>query len=97
MPERGVSRRVTVKFDEVGVDGRLNEAASRRAETADQVELPEAAEDAAAPDDDGTTTTVESGGLVIETEPIDPSTLRAARTSPTANLAEVWADGDDAG
>jgi len=92
MPERGVSRRVTVKFDEVGADGRLNEAASRRAETADQVERPKTT----AADDD-TATTVESGGLVIETEPIDPSTLRAARTSPTANLAEAWADGDDAG
>ena len=31
MPERGVSRRVAVKFDEVGVDGRLNKAAAERA------------------------------------------------------------------
>ena len=31
MPERGVSRRVAVKFDEVGVDGRLSKAASERA------------------------------------------------------------------
>jgi chromosome segregation protein len=31
MPERGVSRRVAVKFDEVGSDGRLNKAASERA------------------------------------------------------------------
>ncbi|MFM2165441.1 MAG: Chromosome partition protein Smc, partial [Planctomycetota bacterium] len=31
MPERGVSRRVAVKFDEVGADGRLNKAAAERA------------------------------------------------------------------
>jgi chromosome segregation protein len=31
MPERGVSRRVAVKFDEVGADGRLSKAAAERA------------------------------------------------------------------
>ncbi len=31
MPERGVSRRVAVKFDEVGADGRLSKAANERA------------------------------------------------------------------
>jgi chromosome segregation protein len=44
MPERGVSRRVAVKFDEVGADGRLNKAASERA-----VLEPQAAEHAEPP------------------------------------------------
>ena len=92
MPERGVSRRVTVKFDEVGADGRLNEAAARRAEVADQVEIDPAPEtDPVVADDDSEVTgTVESGGLVIETEPIDPATLRRTRTSPTADLENAW-------
>ena len=34
MPERGVSRRVTVKFDEVGRDGRIDGEAVRRADEA---------------------------------------------------------------
>jgi len=38
MPERGVSRRVAVKFDEVGVDGRLSKAASERAVTETQAD-----------------------------------------------------------
>jgi chromosome segregation protein len=38
MPERGVSRRVAVKFDEVGVDGRLNKAAAERAALEPQAE-----------------------------------------------------------
>jgi len=32
MPQRGVSKRVAVKFEEVGADGRLNKAAAERAE-----------------------------------------------------------------
>jgi chromosome segregation protein len=40
MPERGVSRRVTVKFDEINQDGNMNRAAARRAETEEQTETP---------------------------------------------------------
>ena len=41
MPERGVSRRVTVKFDEVDGDGEISEEAVRRSEELeDQVETP---------------------------------------------------------
>jgi chromosome segregation protein len=85
MPERGVSRRVTVKFDEVGADGRLNEAAARRAEVVDQVENDPT-------DETPATSTIESRGLVIETEPIDPSTLRRQKASPTAELEDAWSD-----
>ncbi len=38
MPERGVSRRVAVKFDEVGADGRLSKAANERAVAEPQAE-----------------------------------------------------------
>jgi chromosome segregation protein len=88
MPERGVSRRVTVKFDEVGADGRLNEAAARRAEVVDQVETELVAE--AEPETVMPSRTIESRGLVIETEPIDPSTLRKQKASPTAELEDAW-------
>jgi len=40
MPERGVSRRVAVKFDEVGADGRLNKAAAERAAMEPQSDAP---------------------------------------------------------
>jgi chromosome segregation protein len=90
MPERGVSRRVTVKFDEVGADGRLNEAAARRAEVVDQVETEPVVE--ADPEIDTFSRTIESRGLVIETEPIDPSTLRKQKASPTAELEDAWND-----
>ncbi|MFM7052633.1 MAG: chromosome segregation protein SMC [Planctomycetota bacterium] len=40
MPERGVSRRVAVKFEEVGGDGRLNKAASERAALEPQASEP---------------------------------------------------------
>jgi chromosome segregation protein len=84
MPERGVSRRVTVKFDEVGADGRLNDAAARRAEVVDQIERE--------PETEAPSRTIESRGLVIETEPIDPGTLRKQRMSPTAELEDAWSD-----
>ena len=35
-PERGVSKRVTVRIDEVGEDGRLSKAATERAHDAPQ-------------------------------------------------------------
>ena len=39
MPERGVSRRVTVKFDEVGVDGTIAEDAVERESEASELEI----------------------------------------------------------
>jgi chromosome segregation protein len=90
MPERGVSRRVTVKFDEVGADGRLNEAAARRAEVVDQIETEPVVDAESAAEAAGRT--IESRGLVIETEPIDPSTLRKQKSSPTAELEDAWND-----
>jgi len=85
MPERGVSRRVTVKFDEVGRDGRLAGDAVRRSETEEQ---------AAAPVSD-----VDSV-IAIETEAVDPATLLGGRETPEAptpetsvsRLAEAWDD-----
>ena len=80
MPERGVSRQVTVKFDEVGQDGRIDGKAVRRA-------------DAAIVETDPTPE--------IETEAIDPGSLRggSAAPSPTpepptsgSRLAEAWKD-----
>ncbi len=38
MPQRGVSRRVSVRFDEVSADGRLSKAAAERAEQEPQVD-----------------------------------------------------------
>lgn len=80
MPERGVSRRVTVKFDEVGHDGRINGEAVRRADE-------EVVESAAVRSPE------------IETEPIDPASLRggeAGRSAATetsgSRLAEAWED-----
>jgi chromosome segregation protein len=42
MPERGVSRRVAVKFDEVGADGRLSKAANERAVAEPQADAEQA-------------------------------------------------------
>ncbi|MCP4498118.1 MAG: hypothetical protein GY825_15245, partial [Phycisphaeraceae bacterium] len=80
MPERGVSRRVTVKFDEVGHDGRIDGEAVRRDDEervdAEVVTTPE-----------------------IETEAIDPASLRGGAASPPpatetsgSRLAEAWKD-----
>ncbi|MCH2161331.1 MAG: chromosome segregation protein SMC, partial [Phycisphaerales bacterium] len=76
MPERGVSRRVTVKFDEIGEGGRLSRDAVRRSSEEDQA---------------GETSSASMG--VIETEPIDPSTIGpdaegVPRTATDANEKE---------
>lgn len=91
MPERGVSRRVTVKFDEVGADGRLAEAAVKRAETTDQIEA-STLQDGSMPEIDADEVEPTRRRVVIETEPVDPSTLARTRVSPTASLAEAWDD-----
>jgi chromosome segregation protein len=76
MPERGVSRRVAVKFDEVGADGRLNKAAAERAALEPQAE--ERAPVAAAAE------RPEPPLVEIETIP------RAAIPAPSASLANAW-------
>jgi chromosome segregation protein len=86
MPERGVSRRVTVKFDEVGHDGRLAGDAVRRSESEEQAGEPAATRPDAA--------------MEIETEKLDPAALLGGRKSPEAplpessgsRLAEAWDD-----
>ena len=91
MPERGVSRRVTVKFDEVDLDGRIADEAVRRSEIEDQ-----SAESEEVPFEPrlGVPTEPEPSNPVIETERIDPATLLGGRTSaaPTEGdaLAESW-------
>ncbi|MFZ4750526.1 MAG: chromosome segregation protein SMC [Phycisphaerales bacterium] len=83
MPERGVSRRVAVKFDEVGADGRLNKAASERAALEPQADdrAPERAAEAPAESMPDT-----RGELGIEIETIPQPSLPA----PSASLATAW-------
>ncbi len=80
MPERGVSRRVAVKFDEVGVDGRLTKAASERALAEPQaVETPIAQVELVAEE----ATSVSRPQTIIEVLPLKTS-------SPSAALAGAW-------
>ena len=76
MPERGVSKRVAVKFEEVGVDGRLTKAAAERAAMEPQAEAP-----AAKP----------LASVMIEIDPTTESPKPAA-PSPSAALADAWKD-----
>ena len=86
MPERGVSRRVTVKFDEVGHDGRLAGDAVRRSESEEQTADP--------------AVTRSESGMEIETEKLDPAALLGGRKTPESplpessgsRLAEAWDD-----
>ena len=75
MPERGVSKRVAVKFEEVGQDGRLSKAAAERA----SIE-PQAAETAAAKP---------LASVMIEIDPMIDAKTPAA-PSPSAALADAW-------
>ena len=77
MPERGVSRRVTVKFDEISDGGRISKEAVQRSQTEDQI-----ASDAEA------TESADRATMVIETEPVDPGTLGRGASE---RLAEAWA------
>ena len=91
MPERGVSRRVTVKFDEVDLDGRIADEAVRRSEIEDQsVESEEIPFEPRL----GVPAEPELSKPVIETERIDPDTLLGGRADPTPTegdaLAESW-------
>ncbi len=79
MPERGVSRRVAVKFDEVAADGRLSKAANERA----MVETQADAE------------TVQKASVEIEVMPdrIAPEFDRVAAeptAGPSGALANAW-------
>ena len=93
MPERGVSRRVTVKFDEVDVDGRIADEAVRRSEIEDQSD-----ESEEMPFEPRlgvpTTPEPEESSPVIETEQIDPATLLGGPVNATSSegdaLARSW-------
>ena len=86
MPERGVSRRVTVKFDEIGEGGRLSRDAVQRSSVEEQAEAQ----------------VEESAPPTIETEPLDPSTLGPngqgePRPLEPAAPAEVAEEDDSSG
>lgn len=68
MPQRGVSKRVAVKFEEVGSDGRLSKAATERAER----ETPEPAVDLA------------ESTLEVDTDAIDATKRAAAPSPSAA-------------
>ncbi|MFM7133191.1 MAG: chromosome segregation protein SMC [Planctomycetota bacterium] len=82
MPERGVSRRVAVKFDEVGVDGRLSKAAAERAATEQQAEQP----DDESPEP-GSTARRPSVLASVEIETLPQGDPQSA---PSASLAKAW-------
>ena len=77
MPERGVSKRVAVKFDEVGHDGRLSKAAAERA-----VLEPQAEASAERP----------LASVMIEIDPVADAQepQQSPRQSPSAALADAW-------
>ena len=81
MPQRGVSRRVSVKFDEVHADGRLSKAAAERAELEPQVEVPSELANASAE--------IEVGPLTVEIETFAVATQRRKASEALAN---AWGD-----
>ena len=81
MPERGVSKRVAVKFDEVGSDGRLSKAASERAVLEPQAETETRPE--AAP------VRKQLASVMIEIDPTADERSPSA-PSPSAALADAW-------
>ncbi len=85
MPERGVSRRVAVRFEEVGHDGRLHKAAAERAATEAQADGPEAPTPPARPRASSALAEVE-----IETMPATPPSPQSP--APSASLADAWKD-----
>jgi chromosome segregation protein len=86
MPERGVSRRVAVKFDEVGADGRLSKAASERAAVETQSDAPAPNALTAAPN--------ALASVEIEVMPERAASADAALDAEAANpsgaLANAW-------
>ncbi len=79
MPERGVSRRVAVKFDEVGADGRLAKAAAERAVVEAQMDEPT----------DAPTRSTVSVLAEVEIE-IIATTPALPEKSPSNALAQAW-------
>ena len=77
MPQRGVSRRVSVKFDEVHADGRLSKAAAERAELEPQVEVPSELASASAE--------LEVSPLTVEIETIAVATQPRKASEALAN------------
>jgi chromosome segregation protein len=77
MPERGVSKRVAVKFEEVGVDGRLSKAAAERAVMEPQAEAP-----ASKP----------LASVMIEIDPTLDAPAVSEKPLPSAALADAWKD-----
>ena len=82
MPERGVSKRVAVKFDEVGSDGRLSKAASERAVMEPQAEPDTEPEAAPA--------RRQLASVMIEIDPTREEPRAPAAPSPSAALADAW-------
>lgn len=81
MPERGVSRRVTVKFDEVGADGAIAKDAVER-------ETPEPKRETPEPKVDIEVEPIDAGDLKRPTS----GTIEAAPTA-RPGLASAWNDG----
>ena len=77
MPERGVSKRVAVKFDEVGSDGRLSKAAAERAVMEPQAEAP---------------TSKPLASVMIEIDPTLDAPTVSEKAPPSAALADAWKD-----
>ncbi len=81
MPQRGVSRRVSVRFDEVSADGRLSKAAVERAEAEPQVDA---------------VSTSPSAVVELEVAPfsLEPEPTPAASPTRRASdaLASAWND-----
>ncbi len=93
MPERGVSRRVAVKFDEVGVDGRLSKAANERA-----VALPQSTTEPSSNeiDDDSLTPAMVPALARFEIEVMPrenlmtPAANDSVNASPSGALVNAW-------
>lgn len=93
MPERGVSRRVAVKFDEVGVDGRLSKAANERA-----VALPQSTTEPSINeiDDDSLTPAMVPALARFEIEVMPrenlmtPAANDSVNASPSGALVNAW-------
>ena len=93
MPERGVSRRVAVKFDEVGVDGRLSKAANERAVAVPQSTTEPSSNEI---DDDSLTPAMVPALARVEIEVMPrenlmtPAANGSVNASPSGALVNAW-------
>ena len=85
MPERGVSRRVAVRFEEVGHDGRLHKAAAERAVTEAQA----GDEPAPAAGETPAQAPPRASAALAEVE-IEVVATKPPAASPSASLADAW-------